>query len=255
MPLTLHAVPCRTDNYAYLLHDETTGKTGLVDVPETAPILSALRDKGWTLTDIFLTHHHYDHTDGVEELRGVTGAQVWGARADAHRLPPLDHALAEGDAIVLGAERGTVLDVSGHTVGHVAFHFPDSQLAFTADSLMALGCGRLFEGTPEQMWDSLSKLAALPDSTQMCSGHDYLAANAAFAQSVDGDNPDLADRVARLADMRRDNRPMAIATLAEEKATNPFLRASDPALKARLGMADASDAATFAELRGRKDRF
>ncbi|WP_296639400.1 hydroxyacylglutathione hydrolase [Roseinatronobacter sp.] len=255
MPLTLLAVPCLADNYAYLLHDPTSGRTGVVDVPETTPIVDAMTANGWALSDIFITHHHHDHIGGVTELRDATGATVWGAAADAHRLPPLDHALAEGDTIEFGRETARVIDVPGHTIGHIAFHFPDSALAFTADSLMALGCGRLFEGTPAQMWDSLCKLAALPDATRICSGHDYLSGNAAFAQSVDADTPALAERIARLDQMRRDNAPMAIATLAEELATNPFLRAADPALKAALGMAGASDVETFAELRARKDSF
>ena len=255
MPLTLLAVPCLADNYAYLLHDPTSGRTGVVDVPETTPIVDAMTANGWALSDIFITHHHHDHIGGVAELRDATGATVWGAAADAHRLPPLDHALAEGDIIEFGRETARVIDVPGHTIGHIAFHFPDSALAFTADSLMALGCGRLFEGTPAQMWDSLCKLAALPDATRICSGHDYLSGNAAFAQSVDADTPALAERIARLDQMRRDNAPMAIATLAEELATNPFLRAADPALKAALGMAGASDVETFAELRARKDSF
>jgi len=255
MPLTLHAVRCLSDSYAYLLHDPASGRTGVVDVPEVAPINDALTAKGWALSDIFITHHHHDHIGGVEELRAATGATVWGAAADRHRLPPLDHALAEGDTIPFGTELARVIDVSGHTNGHIAFHFPDSQLAFTADSLMALGCGRLFEGTPAQMWHSLTKLMALPELTRICSGHDYLSGNAAFALSVDGANPALAVRIARFDDMRREAAPMAIATLAEEKATNPFLRAADPSLKAALGMAGATDGECFAELRARKDRF
>ena len=255
MPLTLHAVRCLSDNYAYLVHDPSSGRTGAIDVPEAAPICDAMTLKGWTLSDILLTHHHHDHTDGVAELHAATGATIWGARADAHRLPPLDHALAEGDTIAFGAESACVIEVPGHTLGHIAFHFPDSQLAFTADSLMALGCGRLFEGTPDQMWTSLTKLTALPDTTRICSGHDYLASNAAFAQSVDGSNPALAARIAMLDEMRRNASPMAIATLAIEKATNPFLRASDPQMKAQLGMATATDVETFAKLRDMKDRF
>lgn len=255
MPLTLLAMRCLSDNYAYIIHDPASGATGVVDVPESAPIIEALTAEGWTLSDIFLTHHHYDHVDGVEDLRAATGAAVWGARADAHRLPVLDHAVAEGDSIAFGGELGTVLDVSGHTVGHLAFHFPDSQLAFTADSLMALGCGRLFEGTPDQMWASLCKLTALPDDTRICSGHDYLAGNAAFARSVDGDNPALAARIDGLDALRAQGAPVAVATLAQEKATNPFLRATDSDLKDSLGMTGATDAETFAELRARKDRF
>ena len=145
-------IPCLKDNYAYLLHDPATGATAVVDVPEAPPIQAALADRGWTLSDIVLTHHHWDHVDGVEALREATGAKVWGASADAHRLPPLDRALAEGDTVTIGGLTGHVIDVPGHTVGHVALHFPQAGAVFTADSLMALGCGRLFEGTPEQIW-------------------------------------------------------------------------------------------------------
>jgi hydroxyacylglutathione hydrolase len=255
MPLELLALRCLSDNYAYLLHDAESGQTAVVDVPETGPILAALADKGWTLSHILITHHHNDHIGGVAELRAATGAQVWGAAADAHRLPPLDHALREGDRLSFGSEDVHVIDVSGHTIGHIAFHFPQSELVFTADSLMAMGCGRLFEGTPAQMWESLCKLSALPDATRVCSGHDYSAGNAAFAQSVDAENSALAARIAAFEDMRRQNAPMAIATLAEEKATNPFLRATSDQMKASLGMEGASDAETFAELRARKDGF
>ena len=255
MPLTLLAVRCLTDNYAYLLHDADSGRTVVVDAPEAAPIIDAMTSQGWTLSDIFLTHHHHDHVSGVEALRSTTGAAVWGARADAHRLPPLDHALSEGDIVTIGAERGSVVDVPGHTVGHIAFHFPESQMAFTGDSLMALGCGRLFEGTAAQMWDSLCKLSALPDATRICSGHDYLDANAAFALDVAGDTPRLAARVAGLDALRKTESPMAVVPLSEEKATNPFLRASDPALKTHLGMETAADVDVFANLRARKDRF
>ncbi|MGL4414131.1 MBL fold metallo-hydrolase, partial [Roseinatronobacter monicus] len=141
MPLTLKTVPCLRDNYAYLIHDAESGRTAIVDVPEAAPVQRALAQAGWHLTDILITHHHDDHIDGVEELRAATGASVWGAQADRHRLPPLDHALDAGDVVTLGGATGHVIDVPGHTVGHIAFHFPDSGLAFTADSLMALGCG------------------------------------------------------------------------------------------------------------------
>ncbi|MCC1480684.1 hydroxyacylglutathione hydrolase [Roseibaca sp. Y0-43] len=255
MPLELLALRCLSDNYAYLLHDAVSGQTAVVDVPEAGPVFAALADTGWALSHILITHHHNDHIGGVEELRAATGAEVWGAKADAHRLPPLDLALAEGDRVAFGGEEAEILDVSGHTIGHIAFHFPQSALVFTADSLMALGCGRLFEGTADQMWTSLSKLTALPDQTRVCSGHDYLAGNAAFAQSVDAANPALAARMDKLDEMRAKGEPMAIATIAEEKATNPFLRASDPQMKAALGMAGASDAKAFAELRARKDRF
>ncbi len=255
MPLEMQAVPCLSDNYAYLVHDPETGRTAVVDVPEVAPVQAALAERGWKLTDILVTHHHDDHIQGVDALRAATGARVWGAAADAHRLPALDHSLCEGDSVTLGNARATVIDVPGHTIGHIAFHFPDSRLAFTADSLMALGCGRLFEGTADQMWDSLSKFMALPDDTLICSGHDYSKGNAAFALSVDPDNPDLHARIAQMDEDRAADRPMAVVPLGVEKATNPFLRAGLDYLKDRHGMPGEEDRLVFARLRGLKDTF
>jgi hydroxyacylglutathione hydrolase len=160
MPLDLVTVPCLSDNYAFLVHDAASGQTALIDAPEADPILAALQDRGWTLSHILLTHHHDDHIQAVPELRAATGAMVIGASADAHRLPALDRPVREGDTLTIGGQAVHVLDVSGHTVGHIAFHIPSAKLAFTADSLMAAGCGRLFEGTPAQMWSSLSRLHA-----------------------------------------------------------------------------------------------
>ena len=255
MPLDLVTIPCLSDNYAFLIHDAASGETAVIDVPEAAPILAVLRQRGWTLTQILLTHHHADHIQGVAELRTATGAKVAGNAADAHRLPPLDLALHAGQTVQVGAETGTVIDVSGHTLGHIAFHFPASALVFTADSLMACGCGRLFEGTGPQMWTSLSKLAALPPETLVCSGHEYTASNARFALSLEPDNQALISRVAAIADARDKGQPTVPSRLSEELATNPFLRASLPQMKARLGLSEASDAAVFTEIRGRKDRF
>lgn len=255
MPLDLVTIPCLKDNYAYLIHDATSGATAVVDVPEAGPILAALQARGWRLSDILITHHHDDHIAGVEALRAATGAAVWGALADAHRLPALDHALAEGDVVSVGTAQGHVLDVSGHTLGHIAFVFPGDNLAFTADSLMAAGCGRLFEGSAAQMWDSLSKLAALPPRTLVCSGHEYTASNIRFALSLEPDNPALIFRSAQVAAAREDGRPTVPSILSEEMATNPFLRAALPDMKARLGMDHASDAEVFGEIRKRKDRF
>lgn len=255
MPLELITIPCLSDNYAYLLHDAATGDTALVDAPEAGPILSALSSRGWRLGQILITHHHADHIDGVADIVAATGARVLGAAADAHRLPRLDRALSEGDSVAVGGEEGRVIDVSGHTVGHIAFHFPQSAMVFTADSLMAAGCGRLFEGTPAQMWDSLSKLAALPPETLVCSGHEYTASNIRFALSLEPANPDLILRSERVALARGDGRPTVPSTLSEELATNPFLRAKLPQMKAAIGRASASDAEAFAEIRARKDRF
>ncbi len=255
MALELVTIPCLADNYAYLVHDATSGETALIDAPEAGPILDMLSSRGWQLGQILITHHHGDHIDGVAEIVSATGAEVLGAEADRARLPHLDHALAEGDRVTVGEETGVVLDVPGHTVGHIAFHFPGSGLAFTADSLMAAGCGRLFEGTPEQMWSSLRKLAALPEETLICSGHEYTAANLRFAQTIEPDNPALAARVARVAEARAQGEATVPSRLSEELATNPFLRARLPEVKAALGMARAADAVVFAEIRARKDRF
>jgi hydroxyacylglutathione hydrolase len=248
-------IPCLQDNYAYLLHDPATRRTALIDAPEAAPIEAALAARGWQLTDIVITHHHWDHVDGVEALRSATGARVWGAAADAHRLPPLDHALAEGDSVEIGTLQGRVIDVSGHTVGHVAYHFPEAGAVFTADSLMALGCGRLFEGTPGQMWESLQKLAALPPETLVCSGHEYTAANARFALTIEPGNAALRSRSDAVAAARAEGRPTVPSSLTEELATNPFLRAADPGIAAQLDIAGAAPADVFARIRSLKDAF
>ena len=255
MPLDLVTVRCLSDNYAYLIHEAATGATACVDVPEAAPILAALDERDWKLSHILITHHHHDHVGGVAALAGATGARVIGAAADAHRLPPLDEAVAEGDTVRVGMAEGRVIDVSGHTMGHIAFHFPDSALVFTADSLMALGCGRLFEGDAETMWASLSKLAALPPETLVCSGHEYTAANARFALTIEPGNAALVARAAEIEAARAAGRPTVPSRLADELATNPFLRADAPEVRATVGLPDGPDVAVFAEVRARKDRF
>lgn len=255
MALELVTVPCLKDNYAYLLHDPATGATAVIDVPEAGPIMDALDARGWGLSDILITHHHWDHIDGVQALREMTGAKVTGALADAHRLPPLDQSVSEGDVIRIGTATAQILDVSGHTVGHIAFVFASERLAFTADSLMAGGCGRLFEGSPDMMWASLSKLAALAPDTLICSGHEYTQSNLRFAQTLEPENPALKLRVTEVAEARAAGRATVPSLLSLELATNPFLRAADPAFRAAVGMENASAAACFAEIRARKDKF
>ena len=248
-------VPCLKDNYAYILRDTDTGTTAVVDVPDATPIIEALTLRGWPLHQIFLTHHHWDHIDGVAALVLATGATVIGAAVDAHRLPPLDMALSKGDSISVGTQTGIVIDVPGHTVGHIAFHFPTAALAFTADSLMAMGCGRLFEGTPAQMWDSLSTLGKLPPETLICSGHEYTASNMRFALALEPDNPNLILRSGRISAARSQGLPTVPSRLADELVTNPFLRAHTSQMKAVLGTPNATDAEAFANLRARKDGF
>ena len=251
MPLILETIACLSDNYAYLIHDDATGDTALIDAPEAAPIMDRLHQKGWDLSQILITHHHHDHIDGVADLVAATGARILGAATDAHRLPSLDVALAEGDTVHVGPAMGVVMDVSGHTMGHIAFYFAQDHLVFTADSLMAGGCGRLFEGTPAVMWQSLQKLAELPSDIWVCSGHEYTASNLAFAASVDPENAALAARIARVATARANGRATVPSRLSGELATNPFLRAD--ALKTVTGA--FTDAESFAILREMKNNF
>ena len=254
MPLEIVVVPCLSDNYAYLLREGASGAVALVDAPEAAPVRGELDRRSWRLSSILITHHHDDHVAGLEELRD-DGVEVVGAAADAHRLPPLDRQVSDGESFDFAGSEVMVLDVSGHTMGHVAYHVPAARAAFTADSLMALGCGRVFEGTMERMWESLSKLAALPDDTAICSGHEYALANARFALTVEPDNDALRTRAEAIEAGRARGEASVPSTLAEERATNPFLRASEPAVKERLGMAGAPDVEVFAEIRRRKDAF
>ena len=253
MPFEIVTVPCLSDNYAYLIHED--GKTALVDVPEAAPILAALSDRGWSLDEIWITHHHDDHIAGTAEVKEATGATVTGAKADAHRLPPLDRQVSDGEDFDFAGAKVRVMDVSGHTVGHIAFYIPDAAAAFTADSLMALGCGRVFEGTMEQMWDSLSKLAALPPETMIYSGHEYTQTNARFALTVDPTNANLNDRVQEVAAARSRGEPTVPVALRRELETNPFLRAGLSGVKDSLNMSGQPDADVFAEIRRRKDSF
>jgi hydroxyacylglutathione hydrolase len=251
MSFEIVTVPCREDNYAYLIHGH--GKTALVDAPEAAPIQAALDERGWSLDEIWITHHHNDHVEGVDALRN--GAAVRGAKADAHRLPALDYEHADGDRFDFAGSEVQVLDVSGHTVGHIAFYMPGADAVFTADSLMALGCGRVFEGTFDQMWASLSKLASLPAETMIYSGHEYTESNGRFALSIEPENPALLARVDRVKAARADGHPTVPSRMDEELATNPFLRAGLAEVKSLLHMSDANDAEVFAEIRRRKDSF
>lgn len=255
MPVEIVTIPCRSDNYAYLVRDQASGKVALVDAPASDPIVHVLEARGWDLDQIWITHHHDDHTEGVDALRARYGAEVAGHARDSARLPALDIALAEGETVNLGETVARVIDVSGHTVGHIAFVIDADKAAFTADSLMALGCGRVFEGTHAMMWASLAKFLDMPDDMRIYSGHNYGQANGRFALTIEPDSEALKRRIKGIVAADAAGEPIVPVTLAEEKATNPFLRATEPTVKASVGLAGADDAAVFAEVRRRKDAF
>lgn len=243
------------DNYVYLLHEKDSGATAVVDPSVAEPVLAALAETDWRLTHILNTHHHWDHTGGNEALKTATGAIVVGPRADRERIPAIDIALGEGDCYAVGSEVAEIFDVPGHTRGHIAFWFATSRALFCGDTLFTLGCGRMFEGTPPQMWDSLSKLRALPVETRVYCGHEYTQANARFALTVEPENRALVARAKAVDALRAVGRPTVPATLGEEIATNPFLRADRPELQQATGLVGRAPAETFGEIRRRKDVF
>jgi hydroxyacylglutathione hydrolase len=250
--LQIHQFPCLSDNYGFLVHEPQSGATATIDTPDADEILRQAEAKGWRITDIWNTHWHPDHAGGNAAIKSATGARVTGP-AEVERIGQApDRIIAEGDAVALGRARAQVLDVGGHTLGHIAYVFADEKIAFVGDALFSMGCGRLFEGTPDQMWASLQKIAALPRDTTLYCAHEYTAANARFAISVDSDNADLQTRAAEVERLRSEGRPTVPMMLDLELRTNPFLRA--PLLKQRL-MPGATDVEAFAELRRRKDSF
>jgi len=253
--LEIHQIPVLSDNYVYLAHDVATGKTAVVDPATHEEVLEALAEKGWTLTHILNTHHHADHTGGNMALKQATGCTIVGPRADRDRIPGIDVEVGDGESYALGESVAKVFDVPGHTRGHIAYWFGDSDALFCGDTMFALGCGRLFEGTPQQMWTSLSKLRALPGSTQVYCAHEYTKSNAAFAVTVEPDNGALVARKSMIDDMRARGERTVPSTLAEEIATNPFLRPDSPDLQRTLGMVGAPLVDVFAETRRRKDNF
>ena len=252
--LVIRQIPVLRDNYVYLLRDEASGATGVVDPSVAEPVLAVLAETGWRLTHILNTHHHNDHTGGNLEIKRATGAIVVGPRADRDRIPGIDVAVADGERYALGTEAAEVFDVPGHTRGHIAYWFKDSRALFCGDTLFLMGCGRLFEGTPEQMWRSLGKLRRLPGETRVYCGHEYTQANARFALTVDPQNAALVARARRVDALRAEGKSTVPGTMADELATNPFLRADQPALQEAAG-APGDPVATFAAIRRRKDVF
>ncbi len=239
--LTVQCVPVLSDNYAWLIHDDASGETVALDPGEAAPMLRAAEERGWRITAIWNTHWHPDHVAGNAELKAATGAPVTGPAAEAAKIDTLDHGLREGDRVSIGAHEAIVLETPGHTAGHIVFHFADDALIFTGDTLFAMGCGRLFEGTPAQMWGNMQRLAALPPGTQVFCGHEYTQSNGRFALVAEPDNAAIRDRMTEVARLRAAGEPTVPFTLQEERATNPFLR--------------AASADRFKELRAAKDSF
>ena len=252
--LAIHQFPALSDNYGVLVHDAAAGLTAAIDAPEVGAVRAALATKGWKLTHIFTTHHHADHTAGNLELKAATGCTIIGPRAEAARIPGLDTAVGEGDTFKFGATEVRVLDTPGHTLGHISFWLPDQQVAFVGDTLFAMGCGRVIEGTMEMMWRSLEKIRALPPATVLYCGHEYTVANARFALGIEPDNAALVARVAEVEVQRKSGQPTLPTRLDIELATNPFLRAAVPGVRRRLGLETAADWQVFAEIRERKNK-
>lgn len=251
MPLTVHQFPCLSDNYGFLIRDDASGQTACIDTPDAGAILRELAGRGWKLDFIFNTHWHPDHAGGNAEIQAATGCTIVGPK-EVTRIAPLDREVGDGDEVRLGETAFRVIDTGGHTLGHITYFDAADAIAFVGDTLFALGCGRLFEGTAQQMWTSLSRLAALPDETTVYCAHEYTASNARFALSVD-DDPALKARASDIFAARERGEPTVPTTIGLEKATNPFLRA--PRLAARVGAAGEPDHAAFGAVRAAKDGF
>ena len=253
--LDIRIVPVLSDNYVYLLHDPETEACAVVDPAVAEPVLGVVDTLGWRLTHILCTHHHMDHIGGNLEVKKATGCTIVGARKDAARIPGIDVEVAEDETVAIGHRTARVFEVPGHTSGHIAFWFEDSAALFCGDTLFSLGCGRLFEGTPEQMWGSLRKLRGLPGATRVYCGHEYTNSNADFALAIDPENTALKKRADEVLALREAGKPTIPSTLDEEKTTNPFLRADDPLVQEAVGLAGRDPVSVFAEIRRRKDHF
>jgi len=239
--LDIVAVPAFADNYLWLVHESASGETAVVDPGDPAPVMAEAARRGWRITKILNTHWHPDHTGGNLAIKEATGAEIWGPAGENGRVPGLDHPLTEGDRISIGAHEAEVWEVPGHTIGHIALVFREDEAAFVGDTLFAMGCGRLFEGSPEQMHRSLGRLAELPDETRLYCAHEYTLANARFAVHAFPQNKEIAERLRHVEQERSEARPTVPTTVALERATNPFLL--------------ARDVDHFAELRREKDSF
>ena len=256
MPVLIDIFMCRADNYGYLVHDVATRRTASIDAPDARAITAALERHGWTLTDIFLTHHHTDHVEGVPVLKRDFDVTVSGPRGEAEKIMGLDRLVSPNSTVTLGETEFIVIETPGHTLGHIAYYEPAGGHLFSADALFSLGCGRMFEGKPGPMWEGLARLRELPDSTLLYCGHEYTVENARFAVHVDPRNTALQIRAAEVRRMRAAGQFTIPVSMGLEKATNPFLRADDPALAAAMGLPpDSPPEAVFAALRAAKDGF
>ena len=246
---------CLKDNYGVLVHDPATGATAAIDAPEAAPVEAALAATGWKLTDILVTHHHADHTGGIAELKARHKCRVVAPRREAAKIPVVDIEVGEGDRVKVGSLTADVIETPGHTLGQVNYFFPDDKLLFAGDTMFSIGCGRVIEGTPELMWQSLLKLRALPDDTALYCGHEYTDANIRFALTIEPGNAALQARAAEAKRQIAAGQPTVPSRLGEEKRANVFLRADDPGVAAAVGLAGAPAVQVFAEVRARKNKF
>jgi len=254
-PIEIHMFPCLSDNYGYLIHDAEQDLTAAIDTPSADAIRAQLAFKGWRLTHVFNTHHHADHAGGNLELKAESHCEIAGPRADAARIPGIDVQYGDGDTFMFGNHRVQVFDTPGHTTGHIVYYLPDDAVAFVGDTLFSLGCGRLFEGTPAQMWDSLQKLMGWPDATRLYCAHEYTQANARFALTVEPGNSALVSRSRVVDEMRERNEPTIPTTLELEKATNPFLRPMSVEIQKTVGCDGGDLVEVFARVRALKDEF
>ncbi|WP_316863078.1 hydroxyacylglutathione hydrolase [uncultured Cohaesibacter sp.] len=252
-PLLTKLIPCRSDNYAVLAHDPEENVTLLVDAPEATAIRQALEETGWSLTHILVTHHHFDHVDGLDDIKQASGAHVIGPALSLDKIPSIDQGVADGDEIRFGGQKIYCLATPGHTLDHISYWLPEAELAFTGDTLFAMGCGRVFEGTLRDMWFSVDKLAKLPAETTVFCGHEYTQANGDFCLTIEPDNQALQQRVEEIKALRQKGLPTIPTTILDELSTNSFVRAHEGEVKEALGMAEAEDWEVFAEIRKRKD--
>jgi hydroxyacylglutathione hydrolase len=251
--IEIHQFPCLSDNYGFLVHDPASGETACIDTPDADAYLREAAAKGWNITQIWNTHWHPDHAGGNEAIKAETGCIITAPEADAAKIRGIDRTVIDGESVGLGDWEAKVIDVGGHTMGHIAYHLPAAGVAFVGDSVFALGCGRMFEGSAPQFWTSLKRIKALPPETRLYCAHEYTASNARFALHADPENAALADYAREVSERRAAGQWTVPTTLAKELAANPFLRADAPELQARWGGGDA--VATFAALRAAKDSF